>query len=198
MSDAKVIKEFLKDAPGLIDALKKPMAELHYAIRSLQNVTDDYEDLPNDIQAFLAHAEEAVTAYLRANRGWDDAKDELEKMSKAPTVKGKTVPKVPEAFGSAGKGEEEFVKRVKAAVASIPANDPAKGGWSTHKVFIAHVRDKVGGKDFDKQLLEANRLGMVVLTRLDLPTAVNPESVRKKVTDGGIKDGNSEFHFIGR
>lgn len=197
MSDAKVIKEFLKDAPGILDSLKKPMADLHYALRALQNVTDDYEDLPGDIQSFLAQAEESVTAYLRANREWDDAKDSLEKMAKAPSVKGK-VAAVPEAFGKHGRGEEDFVKRVKAAVAGIPPNDPAKGGWSTHKVFIAHVRDKVGGKDFDKQLLEANRLGMVVLTRLDLPTAVNPESVRKKVEAGGIKDGNAEFHFIGR
>lgn len=198
MSDAKVIKDFLKAAPGLIESLKKPMADLHYAIRELQSVTDDYEDLPPDIQEFLDYAENSVNQYLRANRSWDDCRDELEKMSKAPTVKGKTVPKVPEAFGSAGKGEEDFVKRVKAAVASIPPNDPAKGGWSTHKVFIAHVREKVGGKDFDKQLINANRLGMVSLTRLDLPTAINPESLRKKVTDGGIRDANSEFHFIGR
>jgi phage-related protein len=200
MSDAKVIKEFLKKAPGLLDNLKKPMADLHYTLRELQTVTDDYEDIHADIATFLVHAENAVGSFLKANRLWDDARDELEKMSTAKTVKGKSVAKAPEAFGDAGHGEEDFVKRVKEIVASIPKSDPEKGGWSTHKVFIAHVREKMkmDAKTFDKKLIEANRLGMVSLTRLDLPTAVNPESLRKKVEQGGIVDGRSEFHFIGR
>lgn len=208
MSDAKVIKDFLKAAPGLIESLKKPMADLHYAIRELQSVTDDYEDLPPDIQEFLDYAENAVNQYLRANRSWDDCRDELEKMSKAPTVKGKTVPKVPEAFGSAGKGEEDFVKRVKAAVASIPKNEPTKGGWSDHKVFIWAVREKLkmDKKEFQTKLLDANRLGLVSLTRFDAPMVLESvvsdkkarEELMRKYREDSINSGGSTFDFIGR
>lgn len=193
MSDAKVIKDFLKAAPGLIESLKKPMADLHYAIRELQSVTDDYEDLPPDIQEFLDYAENAVNQYLRANRAWDDCRDELEKMSKAPAVKGKTTPKTEPGT------IEDFAKRVLSIAASIPKNKPDQGSYGSEKVFVWAIREKMGidFPTFKARMLEAHQKRLIDMTRLDAPGFLD-ESVRKKADADEIKDLNSEFHFVNR
>src|SRR5215216_1305757 len=149
MSDAKVIKDFLKTFPPILESLKKPMADMLYALRELQAVTDDYEDLDPDIQAFDTHCTDTTTHFLKLNRIWDDARQELEKMLASTNVKGKSRPKEAETAKAEPTSSAripstgDFVTRVQAAIKATPTNSPEMGGWSDHKVFLFAVRERL-------------------------------------------------------
>jgi hypothetical protein len=70
-----------------------------------------------------------------------------------------------------------------AAVQAFADRAPADGMFSGGKAFIADVWDSVRGtpegrgltlESFKARLVEANRVGLVELSRLDLPAAVTP------------------------
>lgn len=200
MSDAKAFKDAVKKFPGLLEALKKPMAEIHYALRELQQVTDEYEGLDNDIISFIVNTEEAVSSYLRANRAWPDAAEELEKLAKSKVANTKAKLDVKEGFGDAGKGEEDFAARVKAIVAKVPPGDEKQGSYGPIKVFLWRVRQdlKMDKPTFQRKMVEANRLGLLSLTRFDLPDAIKDKKLLDKIYEDEISDLNSTFHFVNR
>ena len=86
--------------------------------------------------------------------------------------------------------------RVKAAARDCPA-----GRYGDHKVFIAHVWDRLhaepdfAGMDLDgfkRALAEANNLRLIDLARADLVQAMDPDDVRRSE----IQYLNATFHFV--
>jgi hypothetical protein len=86
--------------------------------------------------------------------------------------------------------------RVKAAARDCPT-----GRYGDHKVFIAHVWDRLhaepdfAGMDLDgfkRALAEANNLRLVDLARADLVQAMDPEEVRRSE----VRYLNATFHFV--
>jgi hypothetical protein len=89
-----------------------------------------------------------------------------------------------------------LAERVKAAARACPT-----GRFGDHKVFIAHVWDRLrdepdlAGMDLDgfkRALAEANNLRLLDLARADLVQAMDPEDVRRSE----IQYLNATFHFI--
>lgn len=92
---------------------------------------------------------------------------------------------------------EAWAKEVQAAANAVPAS----GRFGDERVFIASAweavkhRPEVSGGSlaaFKSRLPEANRLGLLSLTRADLVGAMDPALVRASET----KHLNAEFHFI--
>jgi hypothetical protein len=86
--------------------------------------------------------------------------------------------------------------RVKDAARACPT-----GRYGNHKVFIAHVWDRLrpdpdfAGMDLDgfkRALAEANNLRLLDLARADLVQAMDPEDVRRSE----VRYLNATFHFI--
>ena len=92
--------------------------------------------------------------------------------------------------------------RAFAAAAVRAARDTPPAGWfGDNKVFIAHawrqMRSTPGGPSLDlpafkQRLIEANREGLLRLSRADLVSAMDPADVRESET----RYLNAEFHFI--
>jgi hypothetical protein len=88
-----------------------------------------------------------------------------------------------------------FAERVLAA-----ARRSASGRFGDNKVFISHVYrgldgDPSAGSDlpqFKRRLLEANREGLLRLSRADLVEAMDPDDLR----DSATMHDNATFHFI--
>lgn len=87
-----------------------------------------------------------------------------------------------------------------AAVAAARRTPPA-GWFGDNKVFISHAwqtfRQQPGGQNVDlpafkQRLVEANREGLLRLSRADLVSAMDPADVRASET----RYLNAEFHFI--
>jgi len=75
------------------------------------------------------------------------------------------------------------------------------GRFGPDKVFISHVWSRfkelhpsfdMNETDFKKQLVEANRIGLLNLSRADLIQAMNPDDVAKSAT----RYLNAVFHFV--
>lgn len=90
----------------------------------------------------------------------------------------------------------EFAQRAKQA-----ARDCQTGRFGERKVFISHVWSQLVGSsefsrcdlpDFKQQLVEANRVGLLALSRADLVEAMDPQDVAESQTE----HLNSEFHFV--
>ncbi len=101
-----------------------------------------------------------------------------------------------EADRSAPFDLEEFVRDVVSAMTHVTA-----GRWDGAKIFVNHVwrqlltEGKAGGLDLDSfkaHLLEANRQGLLRLSRADLVFAMPPEDVR----ESEIPSFGDVFHFI--
>ena len=89
-----------------------------------------------------------------------------------------------------------MAERVKAAARDCPT-----GRYGDHKVFIAHVWDRLradpdfAGMDLDgfkRALAEANNLRLLDLSRADLVQAMDPEDVRRSE----VHYLNATFHFV--
>ena len=89
-----------------------------------------------------------------------------------------------------------LAERVRAAARECPT-----GRYGDHKVFIAHVWDRLqtepdfAGMDLDgfkRALAEANNLRLLDLARADLVQAMDPEDVRRSE----IRYLNATFHFV--
>lgn len=89
---------------------------------------------------------------------------------------------------------EEFAQRVEET-----ARHCTSGRFGGDKVFISHVwrnlqpelrRD--GTEEFKRHLAEANRMGLLSLSRADLVQAMNPDDVRESETEYL----NARFHFV--
>jgi hypothetical protein len=89
-----------------------------------------------------------------------------------------------------------LVERVKATARDCPT-----GRFGDHKVFIAHVWDRLqsepdfAGMDLDgfkRALAEANNLRLIDLARADLVQAMDPEDVRRSE----VHYLNTTFHFV--
>ncbi len=81
------------------------------------------------------------------------------------------------------------------------ARDCPTGRYGDHKVFIAHVWDRLkpepdfAGMDLDgfkRALAEANNLRLIDLARADLVQAMDPEDVRRSE----VQYLNATFHFV--
>ena len=89
-----------------------------------------------------------------------------------------------------------------AAAVTRAARGSLTGRFGDNKVFINHVwrayRDGGGGADaldlatFKSRLVEANREGLLELSRADLVAAMDPADVRESQT----RHLNAEFHFV--
>ncbi|MEQ8762913.1 MAG: hypothetical protein RL885_03230 [Planctomycetota bacterium] len=89
---------------------------------------------------------------------------------------------------------EEFAHRVEQT-----ARQCTSGRFGHDKVFISHVwkrlQPELGDSsvdEFKRRLAEANRLGLVSLSRADLVQAMNPDDVRESETEYL----NARFHFV--
>jgi hypothetical protein len=89
-----------------------------------------------------------------------------------------------------------LAERVKAAARDCPT-----GRYGDHKVFIAHVWDRLrpepdfAGMDLDgfkQALAAANNLRLIDLARADLVQAMDPEDVRRSE----VQYLNATFHFV--
>jgi hypothetical protein len=89
-----------------------------------------------------------------------------------------------------------IAERVKAAARDCPT-----GRFGDHKVFIAHVWDRLrsepdfAGMDLDgfkRALAEANNLRLIDLARADLVQAMDPQDVRRSE----VHYLNATFHFV--
>lgn len=96
---------------------------------------------------------------------------------------------------------EEQLERFASEVIDAARRSPAAGRFGDNKVFISHVwrqldgRPAVAGLDlgkFKERLVEANRDGLLHLSRADLVEAMDPADVRESSTD----DENATFHFV--
>jgi len=91
---------------------------------------------------------------------------------------------------------QEFANTVKAAARDCPS-----GRFGDNKVFISHLWRHLRGEpsfppmdlvEFKQQLVEANRDGLLRLSRADPVEAMNPDDVR----ESEAKYLNAEFHFV--
>jgi hypothetical protein len=103
---------------------------------------------------------------------------------------------LPEPDRSAPFDLEEFVRDVRSALTHVTA-----GRWDGAKIFVNHAwrqllaEGNAGGLDLDSfkaHLLEANRRGLLRLSRADLVSAMPPEDVR----ESEIPSFGDVFHFI--
>lgn len=85
--------------------------------------------------------------------------------------------------------------------AKAAARDCPSGRYGDHKVFIAHVWDRLKSEpdfagmdldDFKRALAEANNLRLIDLARADLIQAMDPEDVRRSE----VHYLNATFHFV--
>jgi hypothetical protein len=101
---------------------------------------------------------------------------------------------------SAGAGWVDDLTAFAGQVIEVARRCPAAGRFGDSKVFISHVWRQMNGPsggplelgEFKKRLLEANRDGLLQLSRADLVEAMNPVDVSESST---VYD-NATFHFI--
>ena len=154
----------------------------------------DFKKAAGRLLARQAGARRDDTKELRdaVVRGWVGQEDrsELEVQAQAAEVP-QPQPEVRPPFDPTALAE-----RVKAAARACPT-----GRYGDHKVFIAHVWDRLrpepdfAGMDLDgfkRALAEANNLRLIDLARADLVQAMDPEDVRRSE----VQYLNATFHFV--
>ena len=104
------------------------------------------------------------------------------------------------APASAGRGTDDDIKHFAGQVIEAARRCPPDGRFGENKVFISHIWRQMNhpaGEPLDlsrfkQRLLEANRDGLLQLSRADLVEAMDPVDVRESST---VYD-NATFHFV--